>query len=73
MRAPNEMQTFFALESAMDELAIKLGMDPVELRRVNDTDRHPVADVPFSSRSLMACYDAAAKSFGWAGRSAAAS
>ncbi len=71
MRAPNEMQTFFALESAMDELAIKLGMDPVELRRVNDTDRHPVADVPFSSRSLMACYDAAAKSFGWAGRSAA--
>ena len=71
MRAPNEMQTFFALESAMDELAIKLGLDPVELRRVNDTSRHPVADVPFSSRSLMACYDAAAKSFGWSRRSAA--
>ena len=71
MRAPNEMQSFFALESAMDELAIKLAMDPVELRRVNDTTRHPVAGVPFSSRSLMACYDAAAKSFGWAGRSAA--
>lgn len=71
MRAPNEMQTFFALESAVDELAGKLGMDPVELRRVNDTDRHPVADVPFSSRSLMACYDAAAKSFGWAERDTA--
>lgn len=68
MRAPNEMQTFFGLESAMDELAIKLGMDPVDLRRVNDTDRHPVADVPFSSRSLMESYDAVARSFGWASR-----
>ena len=71
MRAPNEMQSFFALESAMDELAIKLKMDPVELRRMNDTRTHPVKGVPFSSRSLMACYDAAAKSFGWAGRNAA--
>ncbi len=71
MRAPNEMQTFFALESAMDELAIALRMDPVELRRVNDTMRHPVTGVPFSSRSLMACYDDAAKSFGWSRRSAA--
>jgi len=69
MRAPNEMQTFFALESAMDELAIALAMDPVELRRVNDTGNHPVKGVPFSSRSLMACYDDAAQSFGWAGRS----
>ncbi len=65
MRAPNEMQTFFALESAMDELALALKMDPVELRRVNDARRHPVKDVPFSSRSLMECYDAAANSFGW--------
>ena len=71
MRAPNEMQTFFALESAVDELALKLAMDPVELRRVNDTKTHPVDGVPFSSRSLMACYDSAAKSFGWAGRSVA--
>lgn len=71
MRAPNEMQTFFALESAMDELALKLAMDPVELRRVNDTRTHPVEGVPFSSRSLMACYDEAAKSFGWAQRTAA--
>ncbi|UWQ22160.1 xanthine dehydrogenase family protein molybdopterin-binding subunit [Jannaschia sp. W003] len=68
MRAPNEMQTFFGLESAMDELAWKLGMDPVELRRANDTDRHPVEDVPFSSRSLMESYDAVARSFGWADR-----
>ncbi|MEO5733241.1 MAG: xanthine dehydrogenase family protein molybdopterin-binding subunit, partial [Rubrivivax sp.] len=71
MRAPNEMQTFFGLESAMDELAIALAMDPVELRRVNDTKTHPVKGVPFSSRSLMACYDDAAKSFGWSRRTAA--
>ncbi len=70
MRAPNEMQSFFALESAMDELAAKLDMDPVELRRRNDTDRHPVADVPFSSRSLMECYDDASASFGWRDRDA---
>ena len=68
MRAPNEMPTFFGLESAMDELAIKLGMDPVELRRVNDADRHPTEDAPFSSRSLMQCYDAVAAGFGWADR-----
>ncbi len=68
MRAPSEMQTFFGLESAMDELAIKLGMDPVALRRVNDTGRHPVEDVPFSSRSLMESYAAVADSFGWADR-----
>ncbi|SPJ25346.1 xanthine dehydrogenase family protein molybdopterin-binding subunit [Palleronia abyssalis] len=65
MRAPNEMQTFFGLESAMDELAWKLGMDPVELRRVNDTMTHPTEDVPFSSRSLMESYDAVSNSFGW--------
>ncbi len=65
MRAPNEMQTFFGLESAMDELAWKLGVDPVELRRANDTMTHPTADVPFSSRSLMESYDAVSRSFGW--------
>ena len=70
MRAPNEMQTFFGLESAMDELAWKLGMDPVELRRVNDTRTHPTESVPFSSRSLMESYDAVSRSFGWADRGA---
>ncbi len=49
----------------MDELALKLGVDPVEMRRVNDTKRHPVEDVPFSSRSLMECYDSVSESFGW--------
>ncbi|QFU08518.1 Xanthine dehydrogenase molybdenum-binding subunit [Rhodobacteraceae bacterium THAF1] len=68
MRAPNEYQTFWGLESAMDELAWKLDMDPVELRRVNDTMTHPTAGVPFSSRSLMESYDAVSQSFGWADR-----
>ncbi len=72
MRAPNEMQTFFALETAMDELAISLDMDPIELRRANDTETHPVEKVPFSSRAMMECFDAAAETFGWSERAAQA-
>ena len=71
MRAPAEMQTFFALEQAMDELAVKLEMDPVDLRRVNEPERHPVKDVPYSSRSLLESYDAVSRSFGWADRTSA--
>lgn len=70
MRAPAEMPYQFALESALDELAISLRMDPVELRRVNDTDVEPFAGLPYSSRSLMACFDAAAEAFGWRERTA---
>ncbi len=65
MRAPAEVPVIFALESAVDELAVKLAMDPVELRRINDTDRNWVTGKPYSSRSLMACYDAASAAFGW--------
>ena len=65
MRAPPETPYMFALESAMDELAVALAMDPIELRRINDTDTDPIKHVPFSSRSLMACFDRAAESFGW--------
>ncbi len=65
MRAPAEMPVIFALESAVDELAVKLAMDPVELRRINDTDRNRVTGKPYSSRSLMPCYDAASAAFGW--------
>jgi xanthine dehydrogenase YagR molybdenum-binding subunit len=72
MRAPNEMPPFFGLEVAMDVLADRLGVDPVQMRRINDTDRHPTADVPFSSRSLVECYDAVSDSFGWADRPATA-
>jgi xanthine dehydrogenase YagR molybdenum-binding subunit len=65
MRAPPETPYMFALESAMDELAYALKMDPIELRRVNDTAVDPVSGHPFSSRSLMRCYDEAAAKFGW--------
>ena len=68
MRAPAEVPYMFALESAMDELAVKLDMDPVELRRVNEPEKDPVKNLPYSSRTLMPCFDAAAKAFGWAKR-----
>ncbi|MGX1325040.1 xanthine dehydrogenase YagR molybdenum-binding subunit [Bradyrhizobium sp. USDA 377] len=70
MRSPPEVPYLFALESAMDELAVKLDMDPVELRRINDTTIEPIGGKPYTSRSLMACFDEAAKAFGWAQRSA---
>jgi len=68
MRAPAETPYMFALESAMDELAHELGMDPVELRRVNDAQTDPINGMPFSSRSLMKCFDQAAARFGWSKR-----
>jgi xanthine dehydrogenase YagR molybdenum-binding subunit len=70
MRSPPEVPYLFALESAMDELAVELKMDPIELRRVNDTTTEPIGGNPYTSRSLMACYDAAAKAFGWDKRNA---
>lgn len=68
MRSPAEVPYIYALESAMDELAVALGIDPVELRRINDTMVNPIDDKPFSSRALMACYDRAAEAFGWSRR-----
>ena len=68
MRAPPETPYMFGLESAMDELACALNIDPIELRRVNDTQTDPVSGLAFSSRSLMACFDQAAAKFGWSGR-----
>ena len=68
MRAPPDTPYMFALESAMDELAYELNMDPVELRRINDTQTDPIDGKPFSSRSLMQCFDAAAEKFGWSKR-----
>ena len=65
MRAPAEVPYLFALESALDELAVKLKMDPIELRRVNDTSKEPIKGLPYTSRTLMPCFDAAAKAFGW--------
>ena len=65
MRSPPEVPYLFALESAMDELAIALNMDPVELRRRNDTMREPIKGLLYTSRNLIPCFEAAAKSFGW--------
>jgi xanthine dehydrogenase YagR molybdenum-binding subunit len=70
MRSPPEVPYLFALESAMDELAVKLEMDPIELRRVNDTMTEPIGGKAYTSRSLMACFDEGAKAFGWSKRNA---
>ncbi len=68
MRAPPETPYMFALESAMDELAYALKMDPIELRRANDTKEDPVDGRAFSSRSLMQCFDEASARIGWSNR-----
>jgi xanthine dehydrogenase YagR molybdenum-binding subunit len=68
MRAPGETPGMFALESAMDELAVALGLDPVELRIRNEPVRDPERDVPWSSRNLVQCLRTGAERFGWAGR-----
>lgn len=68
MRAPPETPYLFALESAMDELAYALHMDPLELRRRNDTLVETVTHKPYTSRSLLRCIEAAAEEFGWARR-----
>src|SRR5690242_13955215 len=65
MRSPPEVPYLFGLESAMDELAVALDLDPVELRRRNDTMREPIKGLPYTSRALIPCFDAGAKSFGW--------
>ena len=68
MRSPPETPYMYALESAMDEMAVALQMDPVEFRRINDTQKSPISGLPYTSRSLMKCYDQAAASFGWKNR-----
>jgi CO/xanthine dehydrogenase Mo-binding subunit len=70
MRAPGEAQGNFALESAMDELAYALRMDPVELRTHNDAAMEPQSRLPWSSRALHECYRQGAARFGWAQRTA---
>jgi xanthine dehydrogenase YagR molybdenum-binding subunit len=68
MRAPGEAAGMLALEGAMDELAEKLGMDPVALRKLNDPERDPLKDIPFSTRQLTRCLDEGAEAFGWKDR-----
>jgi xanthine dehydrogenase YagR molybdenum-binding subunit len=68
MRAPGLATGAFALETAMDELAGALGMDPVELRLANYAERNEDDDLPWSSKELRACYRMAASRFGWGAR-----
>ncbi|MGW6489397.1 xanthine dehydrogenase family protein molybdopterin-binding subunit [Streptomyces sp. NPDC055056] len=68
MRAPGEAPGSFAVESALDELAEKLGIDPIELRVRNEPAVGPVSGLPFSSRNLLGCFEEGARRFGWAGR-----
>ncbi|MEU6403358.1 xanthine dehydrogenase family protein molybdopterin-binding subunit [Streptomyces sp. NPDC046985] len=68
MRAPGEAPGAFALESALDELAEKCGLDPIELRLRNEPERGPVSGLPFSSRNLVACFREGARRFGWQDR-----
>jgi xanthine dehydrogenase YagR molybdenum-binding subunit len=65
MRAPGEASGSFALESAIDELAWELGVDPLELRLKNYAARDPDEDKPWSSKSLDSCYKNGAAAFGW--------
>ncbi|UOM33091.1 aldehyde oxidoreductase molybdenum-binding subunit PaoC [Acuticoccus sp. I52.16.1] len=72
MRAPGETAGLMALEIAMDEMAEKLGMDPVEFRIVNDTQVDPEnPDRPFSERNFVECLRTGAQTFGWTGRNTA--
>ncbi|CAL9590222.1 Aldehyde oxidoreductase molybdenum-binding subunit PaoC [Streptomyces sp. enrichment culture] len=68
MRAPGEAPGSFALESALDELAEKCGVDPIELRLRNEPERGPVSGLPFAGRNLAACFREGARRFGWAER-----
>jgi xanthine dehydrogenase YagR molybdenum-binding subunit len=68
MRAPGAVWGLYAIECAMDELAVKLGIDPIELRLKNYTERDLGEDKPFSSKELRACYRQGAERFGWAKR-----
>lgn len=70
MRAPFEMGSAVALEGAVDELAYKLGRDPVELRIANDAQVDPITGKPFTSRRLNECLRRGAERFGWARRTA---
>ncbi|MFC8082937.1 xanthine dehydrogenase family protein molybdopterin-binding subunit [Streptomyces sp. NPDC057340] len=68
MRAPGEAPGSFAIESALDELAERCGIDPVALRLRNEPEVGPVSGLPFSSRNLDACFREGARRFGWAER-----
>ena len=68
MRGPGYASAAHVLETAMDELAHRLGIDPMELRRRNEPDQDPSTGLPFSTRRLEECYAVGGRQFGWADR-----
>ncbi|HST53110.1 MAG TPA: xanthine dehydrogenase family protein molybdopterin-binding subunit [Pyrinomonadaceae bacterium] len=68
MRAPGETPGMYALESALDELSYKLGIDPVQLRLVNHADTDPDEKLPWSTKLLKESYHTGAEAFGWSRR-----
>ncbi len=68
MRAPGAVSGMFALESALDELAYKLKIDPLELRLINYSETDPESGKPWSSKALRECYKEASEKFGWSKR-----
>lgn len=68
MRAPGKTPGTFAFESAIDELAYELKIDPVEFRTINHTTNDPLKNIPFSSEYLLECYKTGAEKFGWSNR-----
>lgn len=68
MRAPGEAPGMYALEAAMDEMAVKCDLDPVEFRIRNEPEIDAEKGLPYSSRNLVACLREGAERFGWEGR-----
>ncbi|GAB7129201.1 xanthine dehydrogenase family protein molybdopterin-binding subunit [Silvimonas sp. JCM 19000] len=65
MRAPGEAVGMLVIECAMDELAEKLNLDPIELRKRNEPSQDPTKHVPYSTRQLVPCMEEGARRFGW--------
>ena len=65
VRAPGEAVGMLAVECAMDEMAHRLGMDPVEFRKRNEPEQDPTRKRPYSERQLVACMEEGARRFGW--------
>ena len=70
MRGPGAVPGLYGLESAMNELACELKMDPLQLRLLNDPEKDESNNMPFSSRHLKECLETGAKKFGWEKRTA---
>jgi xanthine dehydrogenase YagR molybdenum-binding subunit len=71
MRGPGAVPGLWATESALDELAIKLNMDPIKLRIINEPTKDEGSNIPFATRTLLDCYKIGAEKFGWNDRNPA--